>query len=162
MLWSSSQFNPQLCFFSSPCQTPPGQQPPTHSVAFFRCHREYTRTRVVTPRTNINCGCLLPTSVAKGCRGSCKVAPGRALRVRVWKREKEPCSDITCHQFLSMKLILGLSFSDIPTDLNLASAFLSFVDKDLKASCPLYDPEFQISSSLVGMLRDVSWQAEGT
>lgn len=49
--------------------------------------------------------------------------------------------DTTCHQFLLTKVILGLLIlrhSD--RDLNSASAVLSFVDRDLKASCPLDDP----------------------
>lgn len=59
--------------------------------------------------------------------------------------------NITCHPFLSMKVILGLSFSDILIE-TWTQPLLSWVlwTKTWRPAVPSMTPEFQISSSLPG------------
>lgn len=60
-----------------------------------------------------------------------------------------------CHQPLLIKVILRCSNGDLNTE-DTASAVLGFVNTDLKASCPLYNPRLPDFRFVTVIVKDAS------
>ena len=131
--------NPQLCFSSSSLQVHQDNSHPLTVCSFWVIEGTAGQEQWPQDNTAVTASCPLPFA-GPGCRDSWK-----GLQVKLWEwghgrvrksSARYNVSPVLIDEGNSMILILRHSNGD----LNSASAVLSFVDKDLQASCPLDDP----------------------
>lgn len=131
--------NPQLCFSSSSRQVHQDNSHPLAVCSLGVTENTAGQERWPQDNTAVTAACPLPFA-GPGRRDSWK---GLQVKLWEWGRGTERkssawynVSPVLTDKGNSRTLILRHS----NRDLNSASAVLSFVDRDLKASCPLDDP----------------------